>query len=313
MFTVEQVADFLRTHDNYLLLTHIRPDGDTVGSNTALCQALRDLGKTAYLLENPEMTRSTAPYFTPYLAPEGFAPDTVVSCDIASLQLLPKNAKGYEGQIALAIDHHPSFEGFGQHHLVRPSAAACAEIIYDIVAELTPLTPEIATLLYLGISTDTGCFLYSNTSAQTHEIAAKLFATGFDARSLNKAFFQTKSRKRMQLEGAMLDTMTFHDAGRIVILAVPMSLMARVEADEGDAEDLSALGPMIEGTDCAITMRELSANKWKLSVRTGPRINASTVCQTLGGGGHAAAAGCTIEGSLDEAKTTILNVIAGQV
>lgn len=313
MLTVHQTADLLREVDNILILTHIRPDGDTIGSAAGLCQALQTLGKTAYLLPNPGLTASVAPYALAYHAPSEFTPDFVISTDIASLQLLPENALPYADKIDLAIDHHPSFEGFGKQYIVRAKAAACAELVYDIVCALGKLTPEMALPLYLGLSTDTGCFVYTNTTARTHEIAWKLMATGCNVQGLNKAFFQTKSRKRMQLEGAMLDTMTFHDEGRIVILSVPMSLMARVEAGEGDAEDLSALGPMVEGTDCAITMRELSENKWKLSVRSGKRINASTVCQALGGGGHAAAAGCTIEGSLEEAKAIILNVIAGQV
>ncbi|WP_409969798.1 DHH family phosphoesterase [Bengtsoniella intestinalis] len=313
MLTVPQTAQLLQEVDNILILTHIRPDGDTIGSASGLCEGLRSAGKTAYLLPNPELTRSVSPYALPYHAPSDFTPDFVVSCDIASLQLLPKNATVYADKIDLAIDHHPSFEGFGKQYIVRPKAAACAEIVYDIVCALGKLTPEMALPLYLGISTDTGCFVYTNTTARTHEIAWKLMQTGCNVADLNKAFFRTKSRKQMQLEGAMLDTMTFHDEGRIVVLAVPMSLMARVEADESDAEDLSSLGAMIEGTDCAVTMRELSENKWKLSVRTGKRINASAVCQVLGGGGHAAAAGCTIEGTQEEAKAAILAVIAEQV
>lgn len=313
MLSVVEAAAYLQGADNILILTHVRPDGDTVGSAAGLCAALRAIGKTAYLLSNPELTRSITPYFMPYVAPEDFQPDFVVSADIATLELLPENAKAYGKRIDLAIDHHPSFEHFGKEHVLRPKAAACAEIVYDIARQLTPLTPAIALPLYLGISTDTGCFVYSNTSPRTHEIAGKLMAVGIDHQTINKVFFQTKSRKRMQLEGAMLETMTFHDAGRCVILAVPMSLMARFCADESDAEDLSALGPMIEGTDCAITMREQETGKWKLSVRTGKRINASTLCKTFGGGGHAAAAGCTISGSFEEVKAKVLNILTQTV
>ncbi len=307
MLSVAQTADLLRSADNVLILTHVRPDGDTVGCAAGLCAALRSLGKTAYLLENPDLTRSCAPYFLPYVAPEDFAPDFVVSTDIAAVSLFPENAKGYLERLDLAIDHHPSFEGFGKAQLVRPESAACGEIIFDVVTELTALTPDIALPLYLAVSTDTGCFVYTNTTPRTHEVAGQLMAVGIDHQKINKDFFQTKSRKRMQLEGAMLDTMTFHDEGRCVILAVPLSLMARFDADESDAEDLSALGPMIEGTDCAITMREQATGKWKLSVRTGKRINASTLCKTFGGGGHAAAAGCTILGSFEEVKSNVLH------
>ena len=182
--------------------------------------------------------------------------------------------------------------------------------MYDILATLGPITPDIALPLYVAVSTDTGCFAYANTTAQTHAVAAALMRTGIDYQTVNKVFFRTKTRKRMQLEGAMLDTMEFYDNGRIAILSVPMSLMERVQATESDAEDLSALGGQIQGVGCAVTMRELRPNVWKLSVRTGARINATNVCRLLGGGGHAAAAGCTVEASWFEAKRRILDAIA---
>lgn len=310
MLTVAQTAALLRTFDQILILTHVRPDGDTVGCAAALCAGLRTLGKTAYLLPNPELTDTTRPYFIPYSAPAGFVPETVVSTDIATLGLLPENAKPYGGRIDLAIDHHPSFEHFGRANIVRPEAAACGELMYDILAALGPITPEIALPLYVAVSTDTGCFAYANTTAQTHAVASALMRTGIDYQAVNKVFFRTKTRKRMQLEGAMLDTMEFYDRDRVAILSVPMSLMERVQATESDAEDLSALGGQIEGVDCAVTMRELRPNVWKMSVRTGARVNATNVCRLLGGGGHAAAAGCTVESSWLDAKLRILDAIA---
>lgn len=310
MLTVAETAALLRSFDNVLILTHVRPDGDTVGCAAALCAGLRALGKTAYLLPNPELTDTTAPYFAPYAAPAGFVPDKVVSTDIATTGLLPENAKPYAGRIDLAIDHHPSFEHFGKANIVRSEAAACGELVYDILAALSPITPELALPLYVAVSTDSGCFAYANTTAQTHAVAAALMRTGIDYQTVNKVFFRTKTRKRMQLEGAMLDTMEFYDRDRVAILSVPMSLMERVQATESDAEDLSALGGQIEGVDCAVTMRELRHNVWKLSVRTGARINATNVCRLLGGGGHAAAAGCTVEAPWPEAKRRILAAIA---
>lgn len=310
MLTVSEAAALLRAFDNVLILTHVRPDGDTVGCAAALCAALRQIGKTAFLLPNSELTKNTAPYFSPYAAPEDFVPDAVVSTDIATTGLLPENAKPFMGRIALAIDHHPSFEHFGSKNIFRPEAAACGELIYDIVRELCPLTREIALSLYLAVSTDTGCFVYTNTTSNTHRVAAALIDTGIDYRAVNKVFFRTKSRKQLQLEGAMLNTMEFYDKDRVAVLSVPVSLMERLGATESDAEDLSSLGGQIEGVDCAITMRELQPDVWKMSVRTGSRVNATQVCQLLGGGGHAAAAGCTVEAPLAEAKARILAAVA---
>ncbi len=308
--TVSKAAELLRSMDHVLILTHVRPDGDTVGCAAALCAGLRALGKAAYLLPNPELTENSAPYFLPYAAPADFAPEYVVSTDIASVGLFPENAKSYLGRVDLAVDHHPSFEHFGKANIVRPEAAACGELLYDILAELGPITPAIALPLYVAVSTDTGCFAYANTTPHTHAVAAALMRTGIDYRAVNKTFFRTKSRKRMQLEGAMMNGCEFYDRERVAVLSVPMSLMERFSATESDAEDLSALGPQIQGVDCAVTMRELRPDVWKLSLRTGPRINATEVCQELGGGGHAAAAGCTVEASWDEAKRRILAAIS---
>ena len=310
MLTVSEAAALLRGFDKVLILTHIRPDGDTVGCAAALCAMLRALGKTAYLLPTPGLTDTVGPYAAPYAAPEGFVPEKVVSTDIAAVGLFPENAKPYMGRIDLAIDHHPSFEGFGQANIVRPSAAACAELLYDILAALGPITPEIALPLYVGIATDTGCFAYDNTTADTHAVAAALMRTGIDFKAVNKVFFRTKSRKRMQLEGAMMDTCEFHDKGRVALLFVSCALMERLGATETDAEDLSALGPQIEGVDCAATLRELRPDVWKLSLRTGARISATDVCGVLGGGGHRAAAGATVEGTLPDVKARILGAIA---
>ena len=310
MRTVQETAALLRGFDRVLILTHVRPDGDTVGCAAALCAGLRALGKTAYLLPNPELTDTTAPYFRPYEAPADFLPDKVVSTDIATLGLLPENAKRYAGRIDLAIDHHPSFEHFGAANIVRPEAAACGELMYSILAHLGPITAEMALPLYVAVSTDTGCFAYGNTTANTHAVAAALMSTGIDYHTVNKVFFRTKSRKRMQLEGAMLSTAEFYDRDRVAVLSVPISLMEKVGATESDAEDLSALGGQIEGVDCAITMRELRPDVWKMSVRTGARINATQMCGLLGGGGHAAAAGCTVEAPWAEAKRQILAAAA---
>lgn len=310
MLTLDEAAQTLRSFDRVLILTHVRPDGDTVGCAAALCAALRQLGKTAYLLPNPELTRSTAPYFAPYAAPADFTAEKVVSVDIAALSLLPENARPYADRIDLALDHHPSFERFGKAYLVRPEAAATGELLYDLLLLLGPMTPEIALPLYVAVATDTGCFVYTNTTAKTHAVAAALLETGIDAGAVNKTFFRTKTRKRMVLEGAMLERMEFYDQGRVVLLSVPLSLLERVQADESDAEELSSLGGMIEGTDCAVTLRELRPDVWKLSVRTGLRVNATEVCALLGGGGHAAAAGCTIEAPWAEAKKQILQAIA---
>ena len=308
--TAEECAALLRQKDNILILTHRRPDGDTVGSAAGLCAALRQLGKTAYLHPNPEITEVNRPYAQPYWAPAGFAPDFVVSVDIAARQLFYPAAEGYLDRVDLAVDHHPSQEFFARATCLEADKAACGEIVYRICRALGEITPAVALPLYAAVATDTGCFVYANTTPHTPAVAAALMRTGIDYRAVNKLYFRTKSRKQLQMESAMMRECLFYDRDRVAILSVPLTLMERYQAAESDAEDLSALGPQIAGVDCAVTMRELRPGVWKLSLRTGPRINATEVCRELGGGGHAAAAGCTVECGWEEARDRILEAIA---
>ena len=304
--TVQEAAARLRQMNNVLLLTHVRPDGDTIGSAAALCQALRDMGKTAYLLYNPEITDTYAPYAEPYWASEGFVPEHIVSTDIAALNLLPDNAAAYASRVELTIDHHGSQEFFAAETCLGADAAACGEIIYRVIRELTAVTPAIALLLYVAISTDTGCFVYANTTADTHRIAAELLETGIDVGPVNKVLFRTKSKTRLAMEARMVADMELYDGDRVVVMSIPLSLRQELHATEADIEELSSLAALVEGTDCGITLRELKPGRVKLSLRTGPRVDACAVCQRLGGGGHTAAAGATVDGTLEDAKALIL-------
>ncbi len=307
---IKQVAARLREMDGILILTHVRPDGDTIGSAAALCQALRQLGKEAYLLYNSEITATYLPYAEPYWAPEGWQPKTVISTDVAVADLLPENAAPYRDHIALAIDHHPSHGYFAAESYVDASAAACGEIICAIIRELTDITPAIALPLYVAISTDTGCFVYSNTTANTHRVAAELMGCGIDVSGVNKALFRTKSKVRLAMEAHMAANMELYDNDRVVVMQIPQALCEEMGATMADIEELSSLAALVEGTDCAITLRELSGDKVKISVRTGARVNATEVCARLGGGGHRAAAGATVSGTMEEAKQAILAAVA---
>ncbi len=307
--TLERAVSRLREMDGVLLLTHIRPDGDTVGSAAALCRALRDMGKSAYLLYNPGITDTYAPYAAPCWASEDFVPAHVVSVDIAAADLLPDNARCYAERVELAIDHHPSHTYFAEESFVDASAAACGEIVYDIIRAMTAVTPEIALPLYVAIATDCGCFQYGNTTARTHRIAAELMDTGIQLTAVNRALFRSKSRTRLAMEAWMVEWAEYYDNDRVVVMQIPLSLRREMNATETDIEELSSLAAQVAGTDCGVTLRELEGGKVKVSLRTGPRVNATEVCALLGGGGHAAAAGATLPGSISEVKQAVLQAI----
>ena len=307
--TIHAAARWLADRDGFLILTHKRPDGDTLGCAAGLCLALKTLGKTAWILPNADATSLFDPYLEGVLAPAGFAPTTVVSVDIASEGLFPQNALTYAGKVELAIDHHPSNEGFAQNNCVEPSRAACGEIIYDIVNQWFPVSREIALPLYVAVSTDTGCFMYSNTTPNTHRVAAALMETGMDAAWVNKRHFRTKSYTRLRLEARIMETLELEDDGQIALASISLADLAKLNAREEDVEDIAAFVGQLEGVHTAVTIREIKPGECKLSVRTGADLNASHVCALLGGGGHAAASGCTITGSLGDAKLAILQAI----
>ena len=273
-----QAAAFLREKDGFLILTHRRPDGDTIGCAVALCRALRKLGKTAYVLPNPDATSLFAPYWGEVLAPADFQPDTVVSTDIASEGLFPVNAETYKGRVDLCLDHHPSNTGFARYNCVEADKAACGELIYRIVTVWFPVDAHIALPLYVAISTDTGCFVYSNTTPHTHRVAAALMETGIDYAAVNKRHFRTKSYIRLRLESRMIETMDLHDEGRTAIAAISLSDMAEFGAAEEDVEDIAAVVGQLAGVHTAVTIRELKPGECKLSVRTAADLDASRVC-----------------------------------
>lgn len=305
----KQAAALLREQNDILILTHKRPDGDTVGCAVGLCHALRQLGKTAWVLPNPDATTLFTPYLAGVLAPDGVRPGFVVSVDIAGLGLLPEVAEPYRDCINLAIDHHPSNEGFGEENCVEADKAACGEILYKIVSEWGPLTPEVALPLYVAVSTDTGCFVYSNTSANTHRVAAELIAVGIDYKTANKRHFRTRSLKRLRLEALLLAGMHLYEGDTVAVAAVTLDMMDKLHAAEEDVEDIASFLGQIEGVRHSVTIRELPGGECKLSVRTAADLNASSVCALLGGGGHAAASGCTIAATPEQAEQAIMDAI----
>ena len=281
-----------------------------IGCAAALCEGLRALGRTAWICPHTEETHLFTPYLEGRLAPEGYVPETVVSVDIAARSLFTRAGEPWLARgVDLAIDHHPSQEFFAAQTCLDAGRAACGELIYDILRELGPITPAMAVPLYVAVSTDTGCFQYSNTTADTHRVAAALMETGMDVFSLNKRHFRTKSWARLQVERLLTERMHRYEDGKIAVAPVSLSLMDEADATEEDMEDIAAFLGQIEGVETSVTIRELAEGGCKLSVRTSGGLNATKVCARLGGGGHAAAAGCTVSGTLVEAEAAILDAI----
>ncbi len=305
-----EAAAFLAANDGFAILTHRRPDGDTLGSAALLCRGLRQLGKVAYILENPEITPKYAPLHKGLTMPSIQEGDALVAVDTASQGMLPEAFAHLADSIALRIDHHGTAESFTDWELVEPEAAACGEIVYAVLQELGAVLDEpMADALYTAVSTDTGCFRYANTTANTFRVAADCAAVSKNLFAMNQLYFDTNSLGRLRLQGWLVENAIFLQEGKAVICALPKSVEEELGLTEDDMENISGFPRSIEGVQVAATIREDAPGKVKISVRAVPGCDASAICAKFGGGGHKGAAGASMTCSMDEAVAALKEAI----
>ena len=301
------VAEYLQQRDKFLILTHTRPDGDTLGSAGALCSALRRAGKQAHLLKNEEATEKYLPFVGGYFAPVDYKYDTLVAVDTADVTMVPK---GFDGAVDLCIDHHGSNSGYAGQTFVSPHTASCGELVLEVIEALCgDVTKEEANLLYIAVSTDTGCFQYMNTNGDTLRAAAKLVDYGAENGKLNVEFFRSVAKERIMLESMIYANMQFHREGKVAIALITKEMIAESGAQPKDMDDLANLAGRPEGVMVAVTIKENDDGGAKLSLRSKPPVNVSNVCAKFGGGGHALAAGCKIDRDVYTAAELVLAAI----
>lgn len=305
----EEAADFLRRSDRILILAHASPDGDTIGSSHALARALQLLGKTAAVACSDAFPAKYG-YLSGAVRPERFEPQTVVAVDIADEKLFGEKLRPLSRRVGLCIDHHISNTGYAKRLLLDTKAAAACEIIKRVVEDLgVDIDPLIASAIYTGLCSDTGCFRYSNTTPATLRCAAVMAEKGAQTAAINKRLFETVSLARLKLEGAALSTMELRYGGRAAFIAVTLEMLRQAGAGDDELEGLASIPGRIEGVEAGVTFKEKAPGFYKISMRTNGRVNASQVCARLGGGGHPCAAGCELNGTLDEAKTKIAGLL----
>lgn len=295
MKTIIEAANWLKAHDDFLIMTHRRPDGDAIGSAVALCLGLRELGKNAEIFPNTQFTEKFRPLWDGLLGSGDPNGKTVISVDMAAETMLPYNAPGMAGKMVFCMDHHGSNTGYAPDTFVDADAAACGELIWLTLAELgVTLSKKMAEAIYVAVSTDTGCFMYGNTNADALRAGAKLLELGVHNGELNKKLFRSMSLSRLKLEGLIYSTMHSYRNNTINIAVITQEMMAQAGADENDCDDLASLAGKVKGSVVAVTIRELPDGRCKASVRTNETVNASDICAEYGGGGHSMAAGCTM-------------------
>ncbi|MDR2525452.1 MAG: DHH family phosphoesterase [Oscillospiraceae bacterium] len=306
-----RAAALLSTAPALRILTHSHPDGDTLGCAFALARAARALGKSACVL-----CEDTIPAQFDYMAADlrltEHANAFTVCVDVADEHLLGKSlAEQYHGRIDLSVDHHPTNTHFAAETLVRPEAAATAEILCDLIDLLgVPLDLPMASCLYTGISTDTGCFRYTNTTAATHRYAARFIELGTPAAELDRLFFETKTKTCLALERMAFDGLRYFCGERVALIAVTQDMFRQSGSNEDEYIKLVAQTRQIEGVTVGVSIRERTDGSYKISLRSHPPVDAAAICGKMGGGGHTRAAGCASEATLEQTISTIVGHIS---
>lgn len=312
-YTLNDTVEFLKANDNYIILTHSSPDGDTLGAGYALFYALKQLGKSAQVI-CPDPIPEKYNYFMAKTDCVKRDNATVIAVDVADKRLLGALEITFGDCIALNIDHHISNTKYAKALYLDGDASATCEMIYEILLELkTKFDDNIAKALYTGIATDTGCFKYSCVTAKTHMIAAALYAYNIDAAWINKIMFDTKSKSILAIERMVLDTAEYHFDDKCMILTITAAMQEKTGCSGSDLDGISIISRSVEGVIAGVTVKQSGSDTYRISLRTYEPLNASEICQSLGGGGHKNAAGATLCGPLTEVKSKILDAIKQQM
>ena len=318
--TFEEIGRAFREHQRFAILSHVRPDGDALGSQLALALSLKQLGKDVRVWNEDGMLEKYSFLARAQLLTK--PPSSAEDVDVAiALDTAIQNRLGTAFQairmakIWINIDHHPSNPGYGDLVYVDPVAPATGQILFELIkSERLPFDRAIAENLYVAISTDTGSFQYPHTSARTFEIAAELVRAGVDVGQINQQVYENYPRRRVELLRELLRTMRFEGGGRVASFSLSLKTAAELGVLPEDNEGLIDHLRAIRGVIVAVFFEELTDGKVRVSMRSkSEKTDVCAICQKFGGGGHTLAAGARVRGSLAEVEQRILEAICNVV
>ncbi len=306
---LKQLARYLKKHDNYIILTHASPDGDTLGSAYALYYGLNEIGKSACVL-CPEEIPPKYGYFVRETTPLPKEGATVIAVDVADPRLLGQLQQEFAGRVDLNIDHHISNTRYAKNLYLDSDASATAECIFELLLLMrVNINDTTAKAIYTGIATDTGCFKHANVTEKTHIIASMLYQYNIGAPEINRLMFDTKSKRLLELERMVLESASFYFDDRCMLLTVTKQMQEKTNCSGTELEGIAVISRSVEGVLAGVTIKQTADDEFKISLRTYPPLNASAICQQLGGGGHKGAAGASIKGTLQEVKEAVLRAV----
>lgn len=308
----KKVAEILKEQDNILILVHAHPDGDTLGCGFSLCRSLISLGKKARVSCSDPIP-SKYSYLFNDIEEKSFEPDFIVAVDVADTKLLGKeNEDLYKDKVDLCIDHHGSNRLYAKRTYLDADAAAACEIMLQVITELGVDFPkETADCIYTGLTTDTGCFRYSNVTPRTMIMGAEMIKKGASHADINTVMFDTKTKSYLELQRLCLEGLEMHFDGKCSLITVTQEMFRKSGSDESECDAIASLSRQVEGVVIGATLRERADGSFKVSLRTHAPVDASAICGKMNGGGHPRAAGCQLTGTLEEAKSTLLRNIEG--
>lgn len=300
---------FLRNCKDAVIVIHQNPDGDCIGAGFGLKDILTELGVRSRVVCHDEIP-SRYDFITSVGLGEEFEPQTVIAVDIADNKLMGRYNEVYGERVQLCIDHHISNKDYAEKTLLRGNAAAACEVIYDLAKYMgVKITEHCATCLYTGIATDSGCFKYDCTTPRSHEIAAEMMRCyNINFARINRYMFDVKSAGRMKLESKITEIMETYLGGKLNIITVTKQIAEDMGIDMDELEGFAPITIQLEKSEVGIFIRERD-NDFKCSFRSANDVNVSQICQTLGGGGHAKAAGCSMTGELSDIKKQLIEAV----
>ncbi len=311
-----RIRDRLLDGARFLVTSHARPDGDSLGSQLALAEALTQLGKEVRLVNaDPPPARYA---FLPGASAievagsvEEDGADTVVVLECGSLART--EVSGLAGRFVVNIDHHAGNTGYGAVNWCDESACACGELVFELVEALgAKLTPSIATNVYVAILTDTGSFRHANITARTFDICRRIAGAGVDAAAVAARVFNNGSLGRLRLTGRVLDRMQLEAGGRIAVLAVDEAMLRETGCEADDLEGVVNL-PLAAGDVKAVVLLKAFGAGLRVSLRSKDEIDVRRVALSFGGGGHRNAAGLTLEHPAPDARARLVAGVAAAI
>lgn len=312
-----ELVQFLRDHERFVVVSHVDPDGDAIGTALGLAWILRGIGKQAQVLlpdGAPKLYRFLVGAQDVGVAPDATTKqaDAVVAVDATSPERLADLAAVLNTGLPVAnVDHHGDNTRFGDLNLVDDTACAASFIIWRLAREAGfPIGPEAAENLYTGIFTDTGRFMFSNTDAAALEAASDLVVRGADPHRLASAVYGNQSVAAVRLLAEALGTLELHEGGTVACIHVTREMLERTGATLEDADGFSNWARSLEGVKVGIFLREAADGQIKISFRSNEGVQIDGVASRFGGGGHPRAAGARLPGPLQKAKQDVIGAIA---